>query len=283
MFVPRGRFLGCTAAYEAARGVLFGAPLDVTVTFRPGSRVAPERVREVSDVLETYSLALDADLADRPVCDAGDVAVVPGNAVRSLERIEAAAAGVLADGKIPFVVGGEHLITLALVRAAARVWPDLVVVQMDAHADLRDEYEGERLSHATVMRRVAEELGGGRLYQFGVRSAVPEELAFARTATHLHPHEVLAPLRDTIPSLAGRPVYVTVDVDVCDPAFAPGTGTPEPGGIASGELLAALYALCGCQVVGFDLVEVCPAQDPTERTAVLAAKILREAMLCFAR
>lgn len=274
-------FLGAASDYARCRGVLIGAPMDFTVTFRPGARLAPQRVREASDVLEEYSLALDADLSEHPFCDLGDVRLAWGNVAASLEAIEAVVARVVADGKVPLLVGGEHLVTWPAVRAVARRHPDLAVLHFDAHADLRADYLGERLSHATAMRLVAEELPRGRVYQFGIRSATREEVAFARDHTHFHPGRVLEPLRECLPHLQGRPLYVTVDIDVLDPAYAPGTGTPEAGGISSGELLEAIYALRGCRVVGFDLVEISPGLDPTERTVVLGAKILREAILSF--
>ncbi len=274
-------FLGAVPDYDRCRGVVIGVPMDFTVTFRPGARLAPQRIREASDVLEEYSLALDEDLADHPFHDLGDVRLIWGNVVASLEAIEAVVARVAGDGKVPLLVGGEHLITWPAVRALARRHPDLAVLHFDAHADLRPDYAGERLSHATALRLVTEELPRGSVYQFGIRSATREEVAFAREHTHFFPGRVLESLKECLPRLAGRPLYVTVDIDVLDPAYAPGTGTPEAGGISSGELLEAVRALRGCRVIGFDLVEISPGLDPTERTVVLGAKILREAILSF--
>lgn len=275
-----GAFLGAGDDPGRARGVLFGAPMDLTVTFRPGTRLAPQRLREVSQVLEEYSFALGESLADHPFVDAGDVSLPPGNVAASLAAVEGVVERVADAGKIPVMMGGEHLVTYAAVRALARRHPGLAVVHLDAHADLRAEYLGERLSHATVMRLVAEE-GDGPVYQFGVRSGTPEEAEYARRRTRLFPEKVLEPLLAVRGELADRPLYVTVDIDVVDPAFAPGTGTPEAGGITSAELLAAVHALRGLRVVGFDLVEVCPPADPTEATLVLGAKVLRDALLCF--
>lgn len=282
----RGSFLGAGRDYEAARGVLFGAPMDFTVSFRPGTRLAPQRVREVSQVLEEYSLLLGEELADHPFYDAGDISLPLGNVAASVEAIGRVAAGIAAAGKVPLMIGGEHLVTWPVVDALRSIHPDLVVVQFDGHADLRADYLGERFSHATVMRLVSEALGEGalgegRLYQFGVRSATADEAAYARRRTRLHPGRVLEPLRAVLPELAGRPLYLTIDIDVVDPAFAPGTGTPEAGGISSSELLEAIWALRGQRVVGFDLVEICPPADPAETTSILGAKALREAILCF--
>ncbi len=279
---PGGAFLGAVTDRERARAVLVGVPMDFTVTARPGARLAPQRIRAVSDVLEEYSLELDAALADHPFHDAGDATVTWGNAAATLANVREIVAGVAAEGRVPCLLGGEHLLTLAAVEALRSRHPELVVVQFDAHADLRDSYAGETLSHATVMRRVAELLPPGRVYQFGVRSATPEELAWARGRTRVFPGEVLGPLREVLPELRRFPLYVTVDVDVVDPAFAPGTSTPEPGGVTAREILAAVAALRGCQVVGFDLVEVCPPCDPADVAAVLGARIVRDALLCFA-
>lgn len=265
--------------YALADAVIFGVPMDFTTSFRPGTRLGPTRIREVSDGLEDYSFWQEATLYDRRYADLGDIAVVYGDVSATLARVEEVAAGLHADGKKPFVLGGEHLITLPLVKAAAAHHPGLIVIQFDAHADLRDDYLGNRLSHATVMRRCAEIVGPGQLWQFGIRSGTADEHAYARGHTNFHPFEVLAPLRDALPSLVGRPVYVTVDIDVCDPGFAPGTGTPEPGGITSRELMEALHLLRGLNVVGFDVVEVSPELDPSGATSVLGAMVMREALL----
>ncbi len=279
----RSGFLGATGDLERARGVLFGAPMDFTVSYRPGSRLAPQRVREASDVLEEYSLALDADLADHPFYDAGDIAPAFGNVERSLDRIREMARRVVEMGKVPLMIGGEHLVTWPVFQAVRERYPDVRVIHLDAHADLRADYLGERLSHATALRLVADELPPGRVFQLGIRSATRDEVAYARERTVFHPGRVLEPLRaEVLPALDGdAPIYVTIDIDVCDPAFAPGTGTPEPGGITSAELLAAIRAFGGRRVVGFDIVEIAPGLDPTERTVVLGAKALREAILSF--
>jgi agmatinase len=278
-FARADRFLGFDAGYDAARWVLGGIPMDFTASFQAGSRFAPPRIREASYGLETYSPAQDADLGDRRLHDAGDLELPIGYVEKSLALIEEAASCILADGKHLLALGGEHLITLPLVSAAHRVWPDLVVVHWDAHADLRDTYLGERLSHATVLRRVAELVGDGRVYQFGIRSGTGEELQWGREHTKLFPDAVAEPLRRTLTEWEGRPVYLTIDVDVFDPAFMPGTGTPEPGGITPQEGFQALLSLAGQNIVGADIVETMPASDPSLRSALLAAKLVRELAL----
>lgn len=277
----RGLFMGACESYDEAKVVILGAPMDFTVSFRPGTRLGPGRVRDVSVGLEEYSPYLDRDLAEYCYYDAGDIIMPMGHAGESLRRLESVVKKLLEDGKLPLVLGGEHLVTQACVRAAADKYPSLVVLHFDAHADLREDYLGETLSHATVMRRVVEIVGGKNVFQFGIRSGTRNEFAFARQNTNFFPFEVLEPLRKNLPLLRESPVYVTLDIDVVDPAFAPGTGTPEPGGCMAAEIIEAVHLLQTLNVVGMDLVEVCPVYDQSERTSLLAAKLLRESILLF--
>lgn len=277
-------FIAARPDLEESRAVIYGMPMDWTASFRPGSRFGPRRIREVSLVLEEYSPYLRRELADVPFFDAGDIPLPFGNPERSLERIGRFVAEVLDRGKIPIGLGGEHLVTWPVVKEVYKQHPDLAVIHLDAHADLRTEYEGESLSHATPLRKIAELIGPENVVQLGIRSGTREEFEYAASSgIHFHPFEVLQPLKEELPALAGRPVYVTVDIDVLDPAFAPGTGTPEPVGITSGELMESLHAIARSEVkvVGADLVEVAPAYDPTDQTAVVAAKMLREMLLGF--
>ncbi|BAF59127.1 arginase/agmatinase/formimionoglutamate hydrolase [Pelotomaculum thermopropionicum SI] len=276
-------FMGSAGDYEQADVVLVGAPMDFTVSFRPGARQGPRQVRQVSYGLEEYSVDLERDLADYSFFDAGDIELPFGSVQESLRRIGLVAAEIIAAGKFPLFLGGEHLISFAVIKQAAKSYPGLAVIHLDAHADLREEYMGEFFSHATVMRRVADLIGGKNLYQFGIRSGAREEIEFARRNTNLFTNEVVKPLRENIQYLKGRPVYVSLDIDVVDPSFAPGTGTAEPGGCTAREILQAVHLMGGLNVVGFDLVEVSPLYDPSERTALLAAKLVREAILTFGR
>lgn len=279
LFSRTDRFLGMEATWESAEWVYFGIPMDFTASFQPGSRFGPARVREASYAIETYSMAQDRDLTDVAIHDAGDVECPFGDVAESLRVIGAAAKDLATRGKRWIAMGGEHLVTLPLIAQTVERHPDLVVLHWDAHADLRDEYMGQRLSHATVLRRVAELIEPRHLYQFGIRSATRDEVAYARDRVHMYPDEVLRPLQRVVETLKDRPVYVTIDIDVIDPAFMPGTGTPEPGGISSGEALAALRLLRGLNVVGLDIVEAMPGQDLSQRSAVLVAKMVREAVL----
>jgi agmatinase len=276
-------FMGSIDNFERSEVVLIGAPMEVTVSFRPGTRKGPEQIRLVSPGLEEYSLDLNRDLVDCCYYDAGDVVLPPGTLQESLRRIGAVTAKVLSSSKFPLVIGGEHLVSLAVIKEVARVYPELAVIQLDAHADLREDYLGERYSHATVMRRVADLVGGENIYQLGIRSGTREEIEFGRKHTNLFFNELIQPLQEIIPLLKGRPVYVTLDIDVVDPAYAPGTGAAEPCGCTSREIIRALHLLGGINVVGFDLVEVSPVYDFSERTALLAAKLVREAILSFSR
>lgn len=277
-------FIGCDCAYTQADTVIYGAPFDSTASFRPGARFGPAAMRHESFGLETYSPYQDADLLDCRVCDSGDLELCIGDAQLALDAIEARAAEILKDGKFPLLVGGEHLVTLGAVRACAQVYPDLHVIQFDAHADLRDEYLGARLSHACVMRRCHDLLGDGHIHQFCIRSGERDEFAFAREHTHLHIFGFDG-LGQTVLELEQRgvPVYVTVDLDCLDPALFSGTGTPEAGGVGFTQLLAALQCACGARVVGADVNELAPALDASGVSTAVACKVLRELILALHR
>ena len=274
--------IGAESAFGAAGVVLFGAPYDSTTSFRPGTRFGPSAVRTESFGIETYSPYQDRDLeTDVRVHDAGDLELPFGAPDRALEMIEAKAAEILDAGKVPFLLGGEHLVTLGSVRAAARRHPDLRIIHFDAHADLREDYLGVRLSHACVMRRCHDILGDGRIWQFGIRSGTREEFAFMKEG-----HVVTEPFTlKTLPQVSfpdGTPVYLTVDMDVLDPSEFPGTGTQEAGGVRFTELLAALRdVLARFRVVALDNVELSPPIDPTGRSTALACKLLREELLAL--
>ncbi|AHD07591.1 agmatinase [Paenibacillus larvae] len=276
-------FIASSENYEESKAVIYGMPMDYTVSFRPGSRFGPARIREVSIGLEEYSPYLDKSLEDITYFDAGDLLLPFGNAARSLDLIGDYVRGLLADGKFPIGLGGEHLVSWPVIREVYKQYPDLALIHIDAHADLREQYEGEPLSHSTPIRKAAELIGGKNVYQFGIRSGTREEFAYARENLNFYPFEVLEPLKQVLPELEGRPVYVTIDIDVLDPSAAPGTGTAEAGGITSKELLGAIHAIAASElnVVGADVVEVAPIYDPTEQTQIAAAKLIREILLGF--
>lgn len=274
-------YMGSCEDYRDAGIVILGAPMDFTVSFRPGARSGPHQIRTVSVGLEEYSPELGRDLSEYRYHDLGDVAVVFGRVEESLRRIGAVMDVILKDKKFPVLLGGEHLVTLPAVERAAYYHPGLAVVHFDAHADLRDEYLGEKLSHATVMRRVTEVVGGRNVFQCGIRSGTREEFAFASQETNLYAEVNEHNVQKIVAQLEGRPVYITLDIDVLDPAFVPGTGTPESGGCFPRDIFRALGMLGQLNVVAFDLVEVCPAYDSGEITSLLAAKLVREAILLY--
>lgn len=274
-------FIGSSKHMDDCEKVILGLPMDSTTSFRPGTRLAPFRIREVSDGIEEYSIYQERSLLDIQYWDAGDIVIPFGNVGESLKRIRHVIHTLLEAGKKTFCIGGEHLVSLPVIQAYHEVYPELVVVQMDAHADLREEYLGEELSHATVMRHVAEELGHKRIYQIGIRSATREEIEYSKIATNLYLDQLLTAWEDLRVKIGCRPVYVTLDIDVLDPAFAPGTGTPEAGGFTSRELFQMLHNLATLNVVGFDMVEISPPYEKGDNTSILGAKVLREALLAF--
>lgn len=277
-------FIGATSSYEEADIVIYGMPMDWTVSFRAGTRLGPQRIREVSILLEEYSPYLDKHLEEVSYYDAGDIPLAFGNPATSVEQIYEYVRDLLADGKFPIGLGGEHLVSWGPIRAMKEKYDDLVVVQFDAHADLREDYEGEPYSHASVLRKACEVVGPQNVYQFGIRSGTREEFYWARENTNFYPFDVLEPLTKCLDELKGRPIYLTIDIDVLDPSEAPGTGTLDAGGITARELFKSLYAMrdAGLNIVGFDLVEVAPVYDPAEQTQIIASKIVREVLLGLA-
>ena len=272
-------FIGADSTFADARVVLFGAPYDSTTSFRPGTRFGPAAMRSESFGIETYSPYQDRDLEELQIHDAGDLELPFGAPDQALAQIEAEAGRILDAGKIPFLLGGEHLVTLGAVRAAVKRHPKLCILHFDAHADLREDYLGVKLSHACVMRRCHELVGDGRIWQFGIRSGTREEFAFMRAGRVTTEPFTL----DTLHNLelpAGTPVYLTVDLDVIDPSEFPGTGTQEAGGVGFVALLAALRDILGrFNVVALDNVELSPPLDHTGRSTALACKLLREELL----
>ncbi|MBQ6010484.1 MAG: agmatinase [Kiritimatiellae bacterium] len=276
-------FIGAAENEQDAKVVLYGAPYDSTTSFRPGTRFGPAAIRSESFGIETYSPLQDRDLEDFPFFDSGDLELPFGAPDRALEMIEARAEEILSAGKIPFLLGGEHLVTLGAVRAVVRRHPDLRIIHFDAHADLREDYLGVRLSHACVMRRCHDLLGDGRIFQFGIRSGTREEFAFMRdghVVTESFSDGTLQMVIDSIPPDA--PVYLTVDMDVLDPSIFPGTGTPVAGGFDYRELVDDMVRIGGqLNVVGLDNVELAPSLDPTGRSTALACTFLRECLLAL--
>ena len=295
MQAQTNQFIGCDRSFEEAKVVLFGAPYDSTTSFRPGTRFGPNAMRMESFGIETYSMHLGKDLVDdTAVFDSGDLELPFGNQEAALAMIEERAAEILAADKIPFLLGGEHLVTLGAVRAAAKKYPDLHILHFDAHADLREDYLGNPLSHACVLRRCHDLLGDGRIFQFGIRSGTREERQFMKdghVTTELFSDETRPPVVESLALQTakhpnnpntGVPVYLTIDMDVLDPSEFPGTGTQEAGGFRYLNLLTDLLLICKrLNVVGIDNVELNPGLDPSGRSTALACKFLREELLAL--
>ena len=277
-------FIGCDSSYRTASIVLYGAPFDSTTSYRPGARFGPAAMRHESYGLETYSPYQDKDLIDCNVFDSGDLELCFGSSEMALSDIQKRAEEILKSDKFPLLLGGEHLVTLGAVRAAAAKYPDLHIIHFDAHADLRDDYLGARLSHACVIRRCHDILGDGRIHQFCIRSGEREEFRFAKEHTDFHPF-TFEGLEETIQELDREqvPVYFTIDLDCLDPSVFPGTGTPEAGGVSFLELLAAIRKVSELNIVGADVNELAPMLDPSGVSTATACKVVRELLLAVAK
>ena len=274
-------FIGFEAPFKDATIALFGAPFDGTTSFRPGTRFAPSSIRPDSYGLETYSPYLDLDLEDYALTDLGDIDLPFGNTKKALDLIEDTTKQLLTANKKTLMVGGEHLVTLPVVKAYAKRYPELCLIHLDAHTDLREEYLGETLSHATVIRHAWEYLGDDHIFQLGIRSGMKSEFEWAKQHTHLYPFD-LSHLDEVLAHIGTRPVYLTIDLDVLDPSIFPGTGTPEPGGVTMKELLNALVQMKGLNLVGADVVELSPHYDTSGVSTAVACKVIREVALLLA-
>lgn len=277
-------FIGCESSFEEASIVLYGAPFDSTTSFRPGARFGPSAMRHESFGLETYSPYQDKDLIDISVFDSGDLELCFGSSEIALSDIQKRAEEILKAGKFPLLLGGEHLVTLGAVRAAAAKYPDLHIIHFDAHADLRDDYLGAKLSHACVLRRCHEIVGDGHIHQFCIRSGEREEFQFASRHTDFHPF-TFEGLGETVRELKEKqvPVYFTIDLDCLDPSAFPGTGTPEAGGVSFLELLEAIQTVSQTNVVGADVNELAPMLDASGVSTATACKVLRELLLAITK
>lgn len=273
-------FLGFDNEYEESKIVVFGSPFDGTTSFRPGTRFAPGIMRNDSYGLETYSPYLDKDLEDIPVFDAGDLDFPFGNTQKVLDMIRSFTADIVRDGKIPVMIGGEHLVTLPAVEAVYKKHKDLCILHFDAHTDLREDYMGEKMSHATVIRRIWDFLGDDRIYQFGIRSGEKYEFEWAKEHTKLTKFNCKG-LKEAVKEIGNRPVYVTIDLDILDPSIFPGTGTIEPGGISFSDMMEVINDIKDLNIVGADVVELSPHYDTSGVSTAVACKIIRELVLAI--
>jgi agmatinase len=268
------RFIACRASLQNARIVLFGIPFEGRINLRRGADHGPRELRLASDSIETYSPFLGRDLGD---CELGD-----GAPREQLARAREEILRFWRPGIRPVVLGGDHTATLPVIEVLAPAIPDLRILQLDAHPDLREEFLGERYNYASAMARVMDVVAPERVFQVGMRTGAREE--FQRKVPHLFPAHRIHPVeavKSLLPELRAHPLYVTIDVDVLDPSEAPGTGAPEPCGITAAELVEIVRLLEPCRIVGTDLMEVAHAWDPSGRTGITASWILREAILTW--
>lgn len=272
-------FQSCESEYQESSVVIFSCPMDTTCSFRPGTRFAGPAIRTDSFGVEWYSPYYDMDLKDYQTCDIGDLNLPIGDVKRCLKIIEETTLEIINDNKLPMMIGGEHLVSLGVIRALVSKYPDLRIIHFDAHTDLRDEFFGMKLSHATVLKRSYDLLGDGKIYQFGIRSGSKEEFEWAKKHVHMQKFN-LDGLKVVIEKIKNYPVYITIDLDVLDPSIFPGTGTPEPGGITYKELLNALQDFLKLNnIVGIDMVELSPHYDVSGASNAVACKTLRELVL----
>ncbi|MDD4323529.1 MAG: agmatinase [Eubacteriales bacterium] len=272
------RFCGYTAGLTEAAIVVFGAPYDSSSSFRPGSRFAPAEMRRDSWGLESWSPQLKRDLEDHNVHDAGDLELPFASSEEALRIVRQTCAAVAHAGKIPLMIGGEHTLTLSAIAALLDLHPDLHLLHFDAHTDLRTDYLGVELSHASVIRRIYELLGEKRIHSLGIRSGLAEEFTFAEKNLDFHPFD-LSGMEEAVLNIGSAPVYVSLDLDVLDPSVMPGTGTAEPGGVSYEDLVAAIYKLENLNIVGSDMMELAPSLDPSGASTAVAVKLLREMIL----
>ncbi len=282
---PIKAFGGYSISYDKAKYVVIGVPLDETATFKPGYRFAPAKIREVSEALETYSLRIRSDYEGSPVHDIGDIVIVPGDIEQSLYRIEEILKNLMFDSKIPIILGGEHTITYPVMKALKDLKPCLIV--FDAHFDLRYEYLGSRMCHATVMRRISEVIGFKNMLFIGTRGLCSEEADLIRQkgVEYLPAYIILKQdLSGTINNIRKftrncEKIYLSIDMDVFDPSYAPAVGNPEPEGLTPTIVLDVLSYLVDDKLIGLDVTEIVPQYDVNDVTSLLASKVIMETIV----
>lgn len=260
---------------------LFGAPFDETASFRKGAAKAPQAIRNITlESQETYSPYFNLDLTNLPICDVGNLKYTEKDTENCLEQTELLASEIFESGKFPFMLGGEHLLTLPALKAAYSKFPNLRLLHLDAHTDFIDVLFGKKLSHGTVMRRIWEFLGDDRIFGFGIRSGSKEDFAEYEAHTYCHKFSLqdAEKLNDKIGDF---PVYLTVDLDVFDPSLIPGTGTPEAGGIFFTDFINFLKEISSLNIIGMDMMELAPEIDPSGLSTIIAGQVSREMMCAF--
>ncbi len=266
--------------YKEAKWIMIGMPFDSTCSNRPGTRFASNEIRYASYGLEEYSPILKKELSQSSFYDAGDLDLPFGNPENALTIIKNCANDIINDDKFVFGIGGEHLVSLPLIQAAHKKYPDMLLVHFDAHADLRQEYLGQKYSHASVIRRALDDIPTSKLMQIGIRSGEKDEFLFMLENNTLCQtnDEIIKKLNEYDTNI---PVYLTIDLDIMDPSIFPGTGTPEPGGISFNELINKLLLFKNKNVIGIDVVELSPHYDMSGVSTATAAKVIRELLIEF--
>lgn len=268
-------WMGQNEDYASSNVIMIGMPFDGTVSYRSGSRFAPENIRLASWGLETYSPYFDKDLEDVNFHDIGDLDFPLGNTYKSLEVIKENVEQIYADGKKVFGIGGEHLVTLPIIQALSKFYKDITVVHFDAHTDLRKEYLGEEMSHSAVMYHIGDLVGFKNLKQIGIRSGMKEEFDL------MEKYKTRLDFPEQLSQLVNKNVFVSVDLDVLDPSIMSGTGTPEAGGLTFNELVDWFKALKGLNIIGADVVELAPHYDASGVSTAVATKVIRELLMCM--
>ena len=275
-------FMGMENPYDKSDIVVYGAGFDGTTSNRPGARFASSSMRPEFYGLETYSPILELDLEDFKICDMGDLDLSIGDTDKVLQEIYEGTKQIIQDNKIPFMIGGEHLVTLPAFKAVYEKYEDVYILHFDAHTDLREEYNNNKNSHATVIKRIWDIVGDNKIYQFGIRSGTKEEFDFSLKENHTY-MEVgnINTFKDIVDKLEYKKIYITIDLDVFDTSIFPGTGTPEPGGVTYREFenIFSILKNSNVDIVGCDIVELSPDYDNTKVSTVLACKVLRELAL----
>ena len=266
-------WMGQNPDYASSDIIMLGMPFDGTVSYRPGSRFAPEQIRLASWGLEEYSPYFDKHLEDCNFHDAGDLEFPLGNTKKSLGVIRQNVEEIYKDGKRVFGIGGEHLVTLPEIQAISKYVDNLAIVHFDAHTDLREEYLGEPLSHSAVIRHSAEIIGFENLKQIGIRSGMKEEFELMKKYnTLIHEHKELHVFKE-------KNIFITVDLDVLDTSIMPGTGTPEVGGLDFNQLVGWFKYLSQFNIIGADVVELAPDYDASGASTAVATKVIRELLM----
>ncbi len=266
-------WIGQNEDYNTSDIIMLGLPFDGTVSYRSGSRFAPEQIRLASWGMEDYSPRFDKHLQDVNFHDAGDLEFPLGNTYKSLDLIEKNVEEIYKDGKRVFGIGGEHLVTLPEIKAVSKFYKNLAVVHFDAHTDLREEYLGEEMSHSAVIRHISKIIGPENIKQIGIRSGMKEEWEFMKE------HNTLIYEYSGLDALKDKKIFVTVDLDVLDPSVMPGTGTPESGGMQFNELMGWFEYLKDFDIIGADVVELAPDYDASGVSTAVAGKVIRELLM----